>query len=55
MSLCVFLPLQSKLLYISSSTSFGPNISDKQIGYHFHILSQPHPCMIRSWQDIFPK
>ena len=51
---CVVYPLQYKFLYKISNTSIGPCISNKQIGYHFHLLDQPHPCRVHSWQDIFP-
>ena len=48
---CVFPPLQSKVVYTSSSTSFGSYISDKKIGYHFHILVKTYLCMIHEWQE----
>ena len=54
MWLCVLFPLQSKFMYTSSSTSFGSYVSDKNTGYHFHILAQPHPCRIHAWQYLFP-
>ena len=41
------------MLYTSSSTSFGTYISDNHIEYHFHLLSQPHPCRIHAFKEIF--
>ena len=52
MWLCVFFTFQSKVMHISSSTSFETYISDNHLEYHFHLLSQPHPCRIHACKEI---
>ena len=54
MWLCVFPSLQSKVLHKNSSTLLGPYIYDKKTGHHLHLLAQPYPSRIHTWQEIFP-